>query len=153
MLVLGVAFSAWTKFAQLFALTLIPESLDSNHTIIPELYVQIGDVVLLDLEKLVEEDAETNTTALDAAFGLIPTEGCTSTQVADTSIVTANDEINCALTAAVAALAALAVQRAGGPEPASKAILAAATTGIAAAKVAASSGIAALSDAVKKLKK
>ena len=57
------------------------------------------------------------------------------------------------LTAAVAALAALAVQRAGGPEPASKAIIAAATTGIAAAKVAASSGIAALSDAVKKLKK
>ena len=101
-LVLGVALSAWTKFAQLFALTLIPESLDSNHTIIPELYVQIGDVVLLDLEKLVEEDAETNTTALDAAFDLIPTEGCTSTLVADTSVVTANDEINCALTAAVA---------------------------------------------------
>jgi hypothetical protein len=59
-------FMVSLKFTQLFALTYDENAIQREH--LPKLYLQIGDVVLLDIEELVQEDNSTFNSGLTAAF-------------------------------------------------------------------------------------
>lgn len=71
-------FMVSLKFTQLFALTYDENAISTDN--LPEIYLQIGDFVLLDIEELVKEDNSTFHSGLDRMFELAENSSLTSGQ-------------------------------------------------------------------------
>jgi hypothetical protein len=96
-------YFAMVKFAQLFALTYDPATIDE----LPDIYVEIGDVVLLDIERLIstEESNATIVAGLSSAEGFVGNNLGLEVNISQSSFVTdANQAMFTAL------------QYAGGPD-------------------------------------